>query len=234
MTDYISEIISASAVYYTKDPPYGEYDDGFKTNIVVFSGTVQEALWEHRNIPLAVLSFACARNPAGKTKYSRRGQEMDLYSISNLSDVMNTMQIAAMFYVPNRTNNTFCSDRVLYTPNICFTMNGDSFFADVISSAAPCVKFLTNVSDNKLRVLLEQRIDMILNSALIHNKRNIILGAWGCGGNGIDPTIVATAFKTVIDTAYNGVFENIIFAIPDSNLNNYYIFKTIIGGDALE
>jgi uncharacterized protein (TIGR02452 family) len=44
----------------------------------------------------------------------------------------------------------------------------------------------------------------------------IVLGAWGCGGFGNDPSLLARLFKESIDTDFPGAYRRIVFAIVDT------------------
>ena len=54
----------------------------------------------------------------------------------------------------------------------------------------------------------------------------LILGAWGCGVFGQDPSVVASLF--VKELVNHKDIENIIFAVIDKNSANYLAFKEIL------
>jgi len=58
-------------------------------------------------------------------------------------------------------------------------------------------------------------------------QKTIILGAWGCGVFAQRAIIVASLFHELLETKYAGVFERVIFAIPDSTSANYNAFRYI-------
>lgn len=221
----ILNTLSNMAVYDFHNPPIGNFEGGFTTKVHFWNCTTQEAIQDLYSHDLAVLSFACAKNPAGKNRYNKKGQEYDLYQNSTLPLIMSHMQTEAIFYIPNRSTDTYAANNVLYLPDVLFFNN--TIVADVIACAAPCIRYGKLLSTSRLSTLLMQRIDLILSSALMHNKHDIILGAWGCGWNGIAPNIVADAFKKVLEMAYNGMFDNIIFAIPEGT-DNLAVFKSIL------
>ena len=70
--------------------------------------------------------------------------------------------------------------------------------------------------------VLKTRFIKILKSAIANGKRNLILGAWGCGVFKNPPDVNARIFRECLDE-YSTFFDNIIFAIPDNT--NYEIFK---------
>lgn len=50
-----------------------------------------------------------------------------------------------------------------------------------------------------------------------------MLGAWGCGVFGNDPSVVADAYRRELDAAYAGVFEEIVFAVLDWSAERRFI-----------
>jgi uncharacterized protein (TIGR02452 family) len=61
--------------------------------------------------------------------------------------------------------------------------------------------------------VMKYRIRNILKIAIVNDKQNIVLGAWGCGVFGNSPKNIATDFKEVLDEGYKDYFNNIVFAI---------------------
>lgn len=226
--------IEHSCVYTKNNLPVGDYEDGYDTNFCVLDATAQEVIAQLSDKRLAVLSFSCKRNPAGQSKTSISGQEADLSKISFLPTVLNSSRMLVEYYVQNRETDSYGGDVVAYTPKIPFLFEGcDTVrYADVISCASPSIKHLSKVSPDRVRTLLERRIDIILSSALCHGVKNIVLGAWGCGGHGLSAESVAKAFKSVLDTGYHGVFENVIFAVPKTVEDDHFdTFDTYFGGE---
>lgn len=234
--DDISFCVNSSITYDMKNLPEGDYPDGFYTNICVLDATTQEAMKMFDPKDLAVLNFSCKRNPAGQSKTSVSGQEADLSKISFLPTILGSDKIVVEYYLPNRETDSYGSDVVLYTPKVPFFLGTDSpVYVDVVSCSAPSTKYLHRVSRDRLRTLLERRIDLIFSSALCNNKRSIILGAWGCGGHGLQAECVAKAFQDVLETGYHGVFENVIFAVPDAFGDNHFeVFDSYFGGNSVE
>lgn len=227
--------ISNSEVYDKNNLPEGDYPEGFDTQFYVIDATTQDAIKTCKFSSLAVLSFACKRNPAGQTQTTCSGQEADLSKISFLPTILNDNKLLLKYYVPNRETDAYGGDAVAYLPRVPFFFSDEERYIDIISCSAPSIAHLYKVSRDRIRTLLERRIDIVLSSALCRGVRNIILGAWGCGGCQLDPLAVANAFFSVFSTGYHGVFENVIFAIPDTlEDNNFDIFNSIFGGELLD
>lgn len=63
--------------------------------------------------------------------------------------------------------------------------------------------------------LLERRIHRVLDIARAYEYSTLVLGAWGCGAFHNDPRRTARDFKRILETEYDGAFEEIVFAITD-------------------
>jgi uncharacterized protein (TIGR02452 family) len=99
--------------------------------------------------------------------------------------------------------------------------------ANVITCAAPNYKkFIENGGMNLKAYdeVLYSRIKYILDIAKENDQKILILGAFGCGVFGNNPTTVATHFKSLL-RYYN--FDKVIFAIPNDQDGNYNEFKRI-------
>lgn len=229
----INYSIANSVVFDKNKLPEGDYNDNFDTNFSVLDATLQEVLMQCEDQQAVALSFSCKRNPAGQTKTSVGGQEADISKLSFLPTILGSNKLLLEYYVPNRETDAYAGDLVAYTPKVPFIFENDIVtYFDIISCAAPSVKYLCKFSASRVRTLLERRIDIILSSAACNGKTTIILGAWGCGGNGLDASVVAEAFQAVLDTGYHGVFRNVIFAVPKTVENDHFdIFNSYFGGE---
>jgi uncharacterized protein (TIGR02452 family) len=107
-------------------------------------------------------------------------------------------------------------DAAIYIPRVQLYKDGNLDFI-----ACPGIK-LPQLKNNKLMdedaKLLEKKIELILQIAHIHNHTTIVLGALGCGVWGCPPIHVAEIFKNILGK-YDGIFENVSFAILGSTYN---------------
>ena len=93
--------------------------------------------------------------------------------------------------------------------------------------AAPAIKYPKITKDNKMFfnkddiMLMEDKIRMLIQIGVKNENNILVLSAWGCGAFGCPPYHMAKIFKRVLKE-YNGVFEEIIFAIVGPN---YELFK---------
>ena len=85
--------------------------------------------------------------------------------------------------------------------------------------------FGTRLSPSNTNLMFD-KIFSIFDIAHEHSYKKLVLSAFGCGGFACPPEHVSKIFKNIIDL-FDGVFEEIIFAIFDENYpkSNYAIFK---------
>jgi uncharacterized protein (TIGR02452 family) len=81
--------------------------------------------------------------------------------------------------------------------------------------------------------LLAARAARVLAVAARHERRSLVLGAWGCGVFRNDAAQVAAAFQRNLASggAFAGVFERIVFAVLDktSGQPNLAAFRAAFG-----
>ncbi|MET9971083.1 TIGR02452 family protein, partial [Streptomyces sp. NPDC006356] len=64
---------------------------------------------------------------------------------------------------------------------------------------------------------LAVRAERVLETAVAHGYRRLVLGAWGCGVFQNDPAQVAGAFRALLAPGgrFAGAFEHVVFGILD-------------------
>lgn len=183
---------------------------------------------------VVILNFASARNPGGGFLGGARAQEEDLCRCSGLYACLKKKPI---FYNENiLCDNTFYTDNIIYSPKVPFfrdenlSLLEEPFLVSVITAPSPNIRSMEHVDKEKLYDVLFHRITKILQVAEKHNHKNIILGAFGCGAFGNDPTMVAQIFKKCLENI--NYFENVCFAIYDIQKDqvNLNAFKKIFNG----
>lgn len=177
---------------------------------------------------VAVLNFASYKNPGGMFIKGSKAQEECLCHASFL---YNVLKEKTEFYEWNRSNKNraLYIDRALYTPDVCFPDGLFDLRCDVITCAAPnksAAQKYQNVTDEQNTKWLRERIKFVLNIAMEQKVDILILGAYGCGVFGQNPTEVAQIFKEYLTTTYR-CFEKVIFAIPDGNNGNMREFGIV-------
>jgi uncharacterized protein (TIGR02452 family) len=81
-----------------------------------------------------------------------------------------------------------------------------------ITCAAP---FEPSVGAARSALLLEDRIYRVLEVAAAHDYGSLVLGAWGCGAFGNNPTTTARAFRAALESDLGQSFDEVVFAICD-------------------
>lgn len=192
---------------------------------------------------MCVLNFASFKNPGGKFLYGSSAQEESLCHFSNLYPVLASMDDVYEEHCRNLRYGMYETDG-LYTPNIAFYNPDDMMIqnvefttstdlteidhvlCDVITLAAPNYTLARKYrnGDGAFVNAMQMRIRTILDVANETDVDTLILGAYGCGVFGWDPTVVANLFFQEIMTSGNArSVERFIFPIPDDR--NYNAFR---------
>ena len=184
----------------------------------------------------AVLNFSSYKNPGGMFINGSKAQEECLCHESFLYNVLSQFVIEFYDWNNQHKNKALYLNRGLYSPNILFVRKNDGYlstetmkFCDVITCAAPnkaAAQKYQNVSDEENTKVLRSRIKYVLDIAKDNNVDTLILGAYGCGVFGQDPTEVASIFKEYLETTYK-CFETVVFAIPKGKDGNLEAFKKV-------
>lgn len=199
------------------------------TEIIVEDLDTVNAGHKYQSGITALLNFSSYKNPGGMFINGSKAQEECLCHASCLYNVLS--RLTSKFYDWNNRNKnkSLYLNRGLYSPRIAFEHNGDVFFCDVITCAAPnksSAQKYCNVSDEENAEVLKSRIKFVLDIARHNHVDTLILGAYGCGVFGQDPYEVATIFKEYLETTHK-CFEKVVFAIPKGS--NYDAFVNVIG-----
>ncbi len=170
---------------------------------------------------VAALVFASARNAGGGFLNGAKAQEE---SIARGSALYPCLLAAPEFYAHHRAHAELTySDRVIHSPRVPVFRDDRG---DLLPAAYP-VSFLTAAAPNlgairrnqpeladQVPAVLRRRAARVLAVAAAHGHRRIVLGAWGCGVFGNDPTTVARAFA---DALRDRPFERVVFAVLGPN-----------------
>ena len=196
-----------------------------QTGIIVIDADTVEAISKWNVGKTAVLNFSSYKNAGGMFLNGSKAQEECLCHASFLYNVLASYIQAFYEWNNQHKNKALYLNRALYSPDIVFEYNELVFKCDVITCAAPnksAAQKYQNVSDDENTKFLRERIKFVLKIAYDNNVETLILGAYGCGVFGQNPTEVATIFKEYLSTDFNRCFKNVIFAIPKSSTNNNY------------
>ena len=170
---------------------------------------------------VAILDFASYVNVGGSYDRGFWGQEQALCAESSLFNVLRNQKA---WYADNRRRNLNCElyrNRGLVVPKVRFDREKYHSYADVIVVAAPNARRARQnyrIGDDALVAALRDRIRFVLAIADELGHEKLILGAYGCGAFGWDPTVVAAIFREELATGTH-VAKQVTFAIPHDRFN---------------
>ena len=207
---------------------------------------------EHKDWRIAVLNFASATTPGGSVTKGSSAQEESLCRCSTLYPVLTSNALWDAYYSVNReARNPLYTDALIYTPSVTICKTDEDYpermeekdwvEVDVITCAAPNLRQRPGnqynldqsapvvVSPEKLLQLHKSRARHILTVAASKGVDAIVLGAFGCGAFQNDPTVVAEAYKGVLEEM-KGYFSLIEFAIycRQREIANYDAFSRVL------
>lgn len=174
--------------------------------------------------PVAVLNFASARNPGGGYLNGAQAQEEALCRASALYA---TLLRAPEYYDHHRAHrDPFYTDRVIHSPGVPVFRDDRGRFLDIpytvgfLTSPAPNAGVILSRTPDlapRIPAALASRAERVLETAVAHGYRRLVLGAWGCGVFRNDPARVAGAFRAALtgDGRFAGHFDEVVFAILD-------------------
>ena len=205
-----------------------------RPEIDVIEGTTfdaaRDALASGRTRKVAVLNFANPHTPGGGVTRGAMAQEECLCRSSNLyQGLIGELQKAQYYDYHRNMNDNIFSDRIIYSPGVLVFKDDSAcpklmpreswFFTDVITCAAPYMADTTFINADVINNIFVSRILNIFRVAFDNGVDTLVLGAFGCGAFMNSPSVVAAAFRQVIDNieSYNGIGVNrVIFAIKKS------------------
>lgn len=207
---------------------------------------------EHKDWRIAVLNFASATTPGGGVTKGSSAQEESLCRCSTLYPALTSNALWDAYYSVNRAaRNPLYTDALIYTPGVTICKTDDQFperleqsdwtEVDVITCAAPNLRQRPGnmynhddseavvISPDELLALHKSRARHILTVAASKGVDALILGAFGCGAFQNDPTVVAKAYKDVLEEM-KGYFSLVEFAIycRPRETANYDAFSRVL------
>lgn len=182
-----------------------------------------------------VLNFANAGCPGGGFQGGAATQEETLCRCSTLLASLASARAAEMYDYNGENPIANHSDYMLFSPYVVVFRDMDKgllekpFVVAVASVPAPDAFFK---SDYILGKVMRDRIRRMLIWAMEHRHKNVILGAWGCGGCHNSPRHVASCFKKVlVEDGFGLCFDEVCFAINGKPGNrNLEAFEEVLAG----
>jgi uncharacterized protein (TIGR02452 family) len=190
---------------------------------------------------VAVLNFASARNPGGGYLGGARAQEEDLCRVSAL---YTALLEAPDYYAAHRAErDPFYSHRVIYSPDVPvyrderYRLLDRPVTVSILTSPAPNAGIVARDRPDqvpRLPAVLAERAARVLAVAARHGRRELVLGAWGCGVFRNDPVLVAEAFHGLLTDGgpFEGRFTRVVFAVFERapQAPNRAAFQTAFAG----
>lgn len=209
---------------YEEDHEFGSLEAKYDTTIEIQDVDTLEAA-KRFQYP-ACLNFASHKRPGGGYKAVQdlpmpiRTQEEDLFRrSSNLPELMDNDEI--------RSHYPLKGLKGIYTDGIQIKRNHILVSCEPYEIALITVPAVVNPKEMD-KELVESKIKRILEIAGDRNHNSLILGAWGCGVFNNDPKTIAEIFCEYLKNEFNGVFETVVFAIPNKKSKNYQMFESVI------
>jgi len=212
--------------------------DSFSTKVTVVNGT---SLTSGRSmytrsegkIHPFVLNFASAKNPGGGFQNGARAQEE---SLARSSALYACIEGREMYSLHRGLSDCMYTDAMIWSPDVIVVRDDESgvfldkpWFASFLTAPAPNAKVVLDRDPSRkdeVTTVMRARVTRSLEVAAAHGCTHLVLGAWGCGVFGNDPTIVADAYRRDLidaDAKFRGVFEEVVFAVLDWSEDRHFI-----------
>lgn len=234
----LTEAITAAksrSIHYTPDSferVFTERDrlsQDLSPNNIKFSVTNETTLHAARRLiesdrerDILCLNFASAMNPGGGFLSGSQAQEESLARATALYPCL--AQMTEMYETNRQLNSPLFTDNMIYSPEVPVFRDDDdillekSFTVSIVT--APAVRANAIVKSEEIEQMekvMFDRIEKFLSIAAVHNHKILVLGAWGCGVFGNNPTQVARKFyhHLVENPLLNRFFTKVVFAVLD-------------------
>jgi uncharacterized protein (TIGR02452 family) len=195
-------------------------------SIEVTGETAQDAALRFRGKKVTVLNFASGVSPGGGVRAGAMAQEEALCLSSGL---LHGLENHMGYYWDNRADDApeFCYDRMIWSEGVPLIRDGgfnpvSPMDISVITYPAPNMYRRAYAgggqfseergSDGESKACFHRRCRHVVRRAEKAGTEVLILGAWGCGAYGNDPTMVAQAFRDAV-TTQAGDIQKVVFAI---------------------
>lgn len=170
------------------------------------------------------LNFASAKNPGGGFLSGSQAQEECLARASALHQ---SLVSKMTYYEVNRSHTSaLYTNHIIYSPGVpVFRSDSDTllqepYLVSIVTSPAVnagAVRKNEHSNVSLIQPTMQARIRSVLAIAKARGHNAIVLGAWGCGVFGNDPSDVARWFAAALldDSRFAGAFDRVVFAVLD-------------------
>jgi len=242
LADDVAAAVAATRMFGPEEvPPLTETPAGPGAHCTVTPESSTQAarrLTADGDGPVAVLNFASARNPGGGYLGGAQAQEEALCRVSALYPCLLR---APEYYAHHRGDrDPFYSHRVIHSPGVPVfrTDRGDlmeaPFTVGFLTSPAPNAGVIAERTPERVAEIgpvLDTRAERVLEVAVRHGYRRLVLGAWGCGVFRNDPARVAAAFAGLLTGGGRFVraVDEVVFAVLDRRGTTRAAFEATFG-----
>jgi uncharacterized protein (TIGR02452 family) len=242
--DRVRDSLTTSSLYPHPEalppPPTGPSLAIPKTVVTVVNADsfdCAEALTRQGKQAISVLNMANAVYPGGGYMGGSGAQEEALCRRSTL--YLTIRRQRGFHPIPDH-GGIYSPDVLVFRTsdddNCALLSEEDRWWTSVISVAAIDTPLLTRGEEDYYReedrASMLERMRTILRIAACEERKNLVLGALGCGAFRNPPEQVAVMFKSVFEeTEFKGRFEGIWFAVIEKNgSGNFTVFKDVLDG----
>jgi uncharacterized protein (TIGR02452 family) len=161
------------------------------------------------------LNFANGIQPGGGFLGGARAQEEVLCRSSALYQ---TLVGDPMYHAHSMRLRPDSTEWAVYSPDVPVFRTDDGsvleqpWLLSFITCAAPYAPMIGQPESGDL---LQRRIHRVLAIARAYGHVVLVLGAWGCGAFRNDPHRTARDFRQALETEFEGVFSDVVFAVSD-------------------
>lgn len=198
---------------------------------------------------VAVLNFASAKNPGGGFSRGSWEQEELLAAATGLVPCLSCATAKQFYDVHTKMTKPKPGTKkpriLLYTSNMIYSpgvpvfrspdleLLDNPFTCNFIS--ASCVNYNAGMLSKSVAkeeeefaiIQMQLRALRVLQVAVHHGARTLVLGPWGCGINKNSAREVAKAFHgALLHPDMDGRFEEVVFAVPYEETNSVYKYFT--------
>jgi uncharacterized protein (TIGR02452 family) len=205
-----------------------------RTNIEIKNETTLSAasrLLPNGHRPVA-LNFASATHPGGGFLSGALAQEEFL---ARSSALYACLENNPMYAFHQARHDSIYTDYVIHSPDVPVFRSDDGLLLEepyaVSIITSPAVNANAVPTDKRSEILpaMWSRILKVLGVGLLHGHDSIVLGAWGCGAFGNDPSAIAKLFHRALQEKFQGAYKRVVFAIVDWSSEERFIgpFKQV-------
>ena len=179
--------------------------------------------------PVAALNFASAHNPGGGYQKGAMAQEEALAYATGLVPCLEDCKMYRAHTQGTEPPHLY-GDWLIYSERVPVFRDDEGQLLET----PWCCSFYTSPAPNanahfganahrleaartEVRTVMRRRIERLLALASLGGDRRLVLGAWGCGGFGCDPTMVAHLFAEALNRSFRDDFSHVTFAIKEAN-----------------